>query len=246
MIDKYVILKQAAQFRERLGEDQASPLNIFRLAQTLSNLTIVLYPMSSNISGMCVKCGNNVVIAVNSTMTIGRQNFTLAHELYHAYYDDTDTSICSFAVGSNDVERAADQFASFLLVPPIAIAQVAGKYRNKHGTVDIAGVVALEQLYGVSRKAMLVCLQEEGILSRAEAEAMERNVIASASALGYDTDLYRPLPENKQYMSYGVYIQNANYLLDNEKLSDGKYEELLLNAFRSDIVYGVEEVEVLD
>jgi len=50
--------------------------------------------------------------------------------------------------------------------------------------------------------------------------------------------LYKPLPKNKQYKTYGYYIQQAKKLLEKDLISMGKYEQLLLSAFRPDLVYG--------
>lgn len=43
MIDKMTLSNQAAAIRKQLGEDPASPINVFSLAQTIDKLTIVLY-----------------------------------------------------------------------------------------------------------------------------------------------------------------------------------------------------------
>ena len=69
-----------------------------------------------------------------------------------------------------------------------------------------------------------------------------------AESLGYSSDLYRPLPKDKQYMTYGHYINQAEQLISKGLISYGKYDELLMDAFRSDMVYGngEEEGDVID
>lgn len=67
------------------------------------------------------------------------------------------------------------------------------------------------------------------------------SVRRQAEAMGYSSDLYRPLHEEKQYRTYGHYINQADQLLNRDIVSYGKYEELLLTAFRDDLVYGTEE-----
>ena len=59
--------------------------------------------------------------------------------------------------------------------------------------------------------------------------------------MGFSTDLYSPLEENKQYRTYGHYIQRVEKLREMNIISEGKYDELLLDAFRDDIVYSTEE-----
>lgn len=47
--------------------------------------------MSKNVSGICYKSVR--LIAINSSLSYGRVRFTLAHELYHLYYDGQSSHI---------------------------------------------------------------------------------------------------------------------------------------------------------
>ncbi len=85
---------------------------------------------------------------------------------------------------------------------------------------------------------MLIRLLEEKQLKATEAETMKRNVILSAAKLGYDVSLYKPTPTDKNKTTLGHYIKLADDLFNSNVVSSGKYEELLLEAFRDDIVYG--------
>ena len=71
---------KAIRFRKELGEDSTSPIDIFTLALTLDRITLFLYPLGDEISGMCIKTEDICVIAINSSMSKARQRFTLAHE----------------------------------------------------------------------------------------------------------------------------------------------------------------------
>ena len=119
------LMTKAERLRKRLGEDGLSPVDIFALALNMENLTIVYYPMGDNLSGMCIKGQeDNNVIAVNSGMTLGRQRFSLAHEFYHLFYDDTMISLCAKKIDTGkDTERAADMFASYFLMPEAALQE---------------------------------------------------------------------------------------------------------------------------
>lgn len=242
MKDKYELAKEASELRKRLGEDDRSPIDIFRLAHTIDNLTLVFYPMGDNISGMCVKTLKNIIIAINSSMSYGRQRFTMAHELYHCYFDDTDTTICPKNIDINNViEKEANLFASFFLAPPASLSDEIKKQKSKTGKLTLSGVIELEQLFGLSRRAMLNRLTEEKELDDQQINSMKSNVILSATAIGYDDSLYRPTPHEKQQMTYGQYIKHAGQLMERGLISEGKYEELLLEAFRFDIAYGIDE-----
>lgn len=243
MIDKLALCTMALSLRKELGEDTTSPIDIFSLAHTISQLTLVFYPMGEHLSGMCIKNDGNPVIAINSSMSVGRQRFSMAHELYHLYYDESEqNTVCAIKIGSgNDVERTADRFASYFLMPPVALSEALRKMQG--GSIDKLGIkeiVKLEQYFGLSRQALLYRLIEDNILTSQQAEQFRQGVICSAVNLGYDDALYKPLPENKRYKTYGYYIQQAEELLQKDLISTGKYEQLLLTAFRPDLVYGDE------
>lgn len=84
-MDKMELWKKAVSLRKQLGEDATSPIDIFTLAYSIDRLSIVYYPMGEHLSGICVKNNGSNVIAVNSSMTLGRQRFSMAHELYHLF-----------------------------------------------------------------------------------------------------------------------------------------------------------------
>ena len=63
-----------------------------------------------------------------------------------------------------------------------------------------------------------------------------------------EMDVYKPSPEDKKYYSLGEYVQKVEELKNRDLISKGKYDELLLDAFRADIVYnmGSEGIELND
>lgn len=251
-MDKMDLWKKATMLRKQLGEDSQSPIDIFSLVYTIDHLTVVFYPMGDRISGMCVKGQESNVIAINSAMSVGRQRFSMAHELFHLFYDSNmATTICSrgIGVGGKAEEKDADQFASYFLMSPAALTDAITRIKKKEGNkLTVNSVVKLEQYFRVSRQAILIRLIEENELTDHEAESMKKDVIRSAIYLGYDDTLYRPLSSKKQHMTYGYYIQQADEVFENKLVSSGKYEELLLDAFRSDLVYGdsIKGAELVD
>ena len=240
MIDKIKIFKQSISIRKKLGESDSSPIDAFAIVQNIPHLSLVLYPMGENISGMCVKIGKEAVIAINSSMSIGRQNFSIAHELYHYYFDDNQkTTICKKNIGEgNDLEQCADQFASYFLIPlddEISIETTTEISFNK--------VIELEQMYKVSHQAMLYRLLGEGLISSKQLENYKIGIIKAAANLGFDTALYKPSRSENECKTYGYYVKQAQELIENDLVSNGKYEQLLIEAFRADLVYGNETNE---
>lgn len=249
-MDKLDLLTKSMMLRRRLGVDVSGPVDIFPLVLTnveySEHLTLVLYPMSRTLSGICVKGNDNTVIAINSTTSVGRQHFSMAHELFHMYFDSSSsTAICSSRIGTgSEIEKEADQFASFFLIPPDGLdKEILQMKKQPDDKLTVRDVAELEQYFGVSRQAMLFRLIEDRKLTGEEAASMRHDVIRSAQSMGYDISLYRPLPLEKQRMTYGSYIQQADEVLKRELVSSGKYEELLLEAFRPDLVYGDDSAE---
>lgn len=239
---------KAEELRKKLGLDNYSPVETFKLVQVIKNLTLVFYSLGKNISGACIKGKKSNLIALNSKMSVGRQNFSLAHELYHLFYGDVNKSTVSpINIASNNLEENnAEVFASYFLIPQISLRENLNKIysENKTTKISIADVIKLEQYFGVSHKAMLYRLKGENFINENELKEMKDIVVSKeAKKLGYDTALYFPNEERKTTV-FGRYISLANQLLDKEKISQNKYDELLLDALRTDLVYGIDEKQI--
>lgn len=242
MIDKLDLNTKAQELREVLGEDANSPVDIFSLVSQIRELTIVYYPLGENISGMCVANERVKLIAINSTMSYGRQRFSLAHEFFHLYYDESSGfNVCSKRFDSaNEVEKKADQFASYFIAPYKSLRAMVRKICGNE-TPSLQNVIELEQYFGMSHQAMLWRLVSEGYLMRLQLEAYSFGVISTAKGLGYDDKLYRPSPTELQKRTYGYYLKQVERLRQKDLVSYGKIDELLLDAYRDDITFGDED-----
>ena len=237
---------QANELRKRFGEDVSSPIDVFAILQTQEKLTLVFYPFSKRISGMCIRTvGGDQLIAINSTQTQGRQRFTAAHELYHLYVqDEITTVICGSDIGNakDEEERNADAFASYFLAPNDALRSFIEKSIKKglRRPLTAEDIVRIEQYFRMSRQAALYRLVGDNFITLDFANTLKQDIIVSAHRLGFSDDLYTPAPENRQCFTTGSYIEMAERLGSGELISNGKYEELLLDAYRADIVYNLE------
>ena len=242
-IDKMELSNKATAIRRKLGEDESSPIDVFSMVQMIPALTLVFYPLGNNISGACLKNESSSIIAINSNNSLGRQRFTLAHELYHYYFDENiGSTVCSSEINSGNIEeKKADIFASYFLIPSASLYGLIRTYkRGEKRKLIYSEIIKLEQYFGVSHQAMLVRLRQEGEINASELIKFQKGVVLTAARLGFDTSLYKSSPEYKKQNVLGHYILQAERLLDDDKISEGKYEELLLDAFRDDIVYGDE------
>ncbi len=242
MLDKLDLSTKAQELRELLGEDANSPVDIFSLVSQIEKLTLVFYPLGENISGMCVRDNEIRLIAINSTMSYGRQRFSLAHELYHLYFDDeSGFNVCSTKLNpKSENEKCADQFASYFLAPYKSLRSVIKKATGK-GPFSMQHIIALEQYFGMSHLAMLWRLVSEGYLSSDKLDDYRHGVISAARILGYDDKLYKPTPVDFQRRTYGHYLKQVEELRQKDMVSSGKIDELLLDAFRDDIAFGLDE-----
>lgn len=247
MKEKIQINGEAILLRRQLGEDTTSPVDIFPLLASQPDLTVVYYPFRDTISGMCIKDESIRLIAINSTLSKGRQRFTAAHEMYHLFIQKAfQTIICArdLTGPKNALEKEADQFASYFLAPYEALHSFVQKNLDRgKKTLTFEDVVKIEQYFGLSRQATITRLLSEGLLTEITANTMKTNVVQSAQKLGYTSELYLPNPKNMLYSTAGNYIRLANELVQAERISTGKYEEILLDAFREDLVYGDQIME---
>ncbi|MBO5565597.1 MAG: ImmA/IrrE family metallo-endopeptidase [Succinivibrio sp.] len=242
MLDKLELCTKAQELRESLGEDANSPVDIFSLINQIKGLTLVFYPLGKNISGMCVRDDEISLIAINSAMSYGRQRFSLAHELYHLKYDDkSGFNVCSTKLDSKrENEKCADQFASYFLAPYKSLREAIQKIAGK-SQLSLQNVIELEQYFGMSHLAMFWRLVSEGYLSSNELDNYSHGVISAARTLGYDDRLYKPTPTNSQKRTLGYYLKQVEELRQRELVSSGKIDELLLDAYRDDIAFGLND-----
>lgn len=240
MKEKIVLNSYALKLRKELGEDDASPVDVFSLVCGIPNLTVVKYPMTDRVSGLCIKVDkDDSLIAINSTLTNGRQRFTLSHELYHLRFQEGFKSVvCGKEIGSmrDEEERNADNFASFFLAPYDALKWFIEK-ELEDGVCSVKDIVRIEQHFQMSRQATLNRLMWEGFIKPEFAEPLKNHVRLSALNLGYSEDLYIPSTPEKQYLTTGKYIELVSTLMEKGIITEGKRAELLLDAYRSDIVF---------
>lgn len=102
-------------------------------------------------------------------------------------------------------------------------------------------VIRLEQYFGVSHSSMLIRLRELHFLTESQIAEMQSDVKITVARIGFDTSLYELSKGNERIKILGYYIDKARLLAENGTISQGLYEELLLDAFREDLVFGQSE-----
>jgi Zn-dependent peptidase ImmA (M78 family) len=129
-------------------------------------------------------------VVVNSSAFYGRQLFTLAHELAHAYFHSQGSDLLISWEGAPQVQESfANAFASELLIPGDTLARMLDQSGAWERLEDPAVVIQLQRYFGVSYAAMLLRLLQEGLVDQAQYEPLSRVAPTKlARALGYSPD----------------------------------------------------------
>ena len=236
----------AIDTRLKLGLQSTEHFDVYRAVSSLG-ITCIKRPLESSISGATLKTNKVKVILVNSSKTLGHQNFTVAHEIYHCLYDDNLVSrACkteSFDRVS-DSEQVADLFATHLLMPEDAIFNQLLLRKKLDVKLTLADIINLEQFFGVSRKAMCWRLEDLKLITRDENDRCCVNVIQGARLLGKNTDLYKST-DDKAIIS--DYAEKASEALQKNLITESRYEEILADADLLEKVTGIaEEADIVD
>lgn len=187
------------------------PIDICKLL-TIMNVTCIKRPMDTELSGVFFSAEKAKVILINTAKTVGHQNFTVAHELFHAFFEEgLESKACM--VGKFDVrdesETTADFFATHFLMPEEGVRYCLARRMKNREVVDLADAIYLEQLYGVSHLAMLRRLVELEIIDNKTKEGFLPNIRNNALALGYDDVLYRPSQDGYIITDYVEKVKRA-------------------------------------
>lgn len=156
-----ILEARANKFRRELGLGTETSLDLEKLLLTLGVLT-VYKPLESKFSGMALKNNTSLFMLINSAVSIGRQNFTIGHELYHLFIQsDFNFQMCNAGTfdKKDKEEYNADVFSSFLLMPRDALSkQIPEKELEWGEKISLATIIKMEHYFGVSRAALLLRL----------------------------------------------------------------------------------------
>lgn len=231
--------QEAVRFRRTHGLSTSESLNLDSLLLQLNVLTVFL-PLK-NVSGMAIKVDKNNLthrfILINSQHSIGRQNFTICHELYHLFIQKNFLfQLCNTGVfdKKNAEEYKADLFASAFLMPEDGINEMLFEENldvdNK--ILLYPSILRLEQYFGCSRAAMLNKLSSLGYNELKKGTPIHteltKGVKSQAQQYGYDLSLYNVGNHKKVIGDYG---QLAKKLFDADKISESHYSELMEQIF---------------
>lgn len=214
----------AQKFRLQLGLSMTEPISVKTILRKLGILTMYR-PLSDGSYGISAKSeSGRMFMMVNCNSTRGRQHFTVAHELYHLFYDEKPVPhMCGGS--ATGVEKDANLFASALLLPREGLLTMISDEEVRMRKVKLATVLRMEQYFGVSRITLLLRLKDVGLISEALLTELKLvPVKESAKQYGYDLSLYE---SGNAGVVIGDFGEKARLLFESGRISEGHYYELL-------------------
>ncbi|MDO5826153.1 MAG: ImmA/IrrE family metallo-endopeptidase [Methanosphaera sp.] len=228
----FEVCEKANDCRRRWNINENDPIDIFSVVlNKVKNVTIIFLDMDGYISGSSYKTKGQNIIFINSNHPLGRQRFTLAHELYHLLYEDKFIK-CDMT-SSHEIEEMANQFASCLLMSNGALLNY--ERENNIEKWDLDAIISTEQFFQISHKAMLRRLLMLDKITDKEYDDLLPGIIHNARQRGYSDKLYRPYVDNDNFIM-GNYIKLINQTYEDNLISEGKRDELLINSFNEDLI----------
>lgn len=224
------ITQLAMKMRMEVGMSQTEPIHTKTLLRKLGVMAMYR-PLSDRACGFSMRSADKQMkfMLINSNNSRGRQHFTICHELYHLYYEESPKPhVC----GTPGLEREpseinANAFASAMLLPPEGVIKVIPAEEITTRNISMATFLRLEQLFEVSHQSLCYCLKRMKLLTEEELQMHlqeSKQIQDIATSYGYDTALYQSGNEN---VTIGDFGEKARKLFDMERISEGHYLELL-------------------
>ena len=129
------------------------PINPFKILNELDVKIVVanfsklegLFSPSKDIEDIDLVAINN-----NENSNIYRQRFTAAHEICHVIKDRNNITYCNKFGQKNNIEKFADNFAAFLLMPTKELNKQIDKITNGKKYIKIEDIINISEYFGVS------------------------------------------------------------------------------------------------
>lgn len=228
VLNETLLESKANKFRIQCGISLDAAIDFEKILPGLDVMT-VFKPLEGDFSGMALKTKNNSFMLINSNNQLGRQHFTIGHELYHLFEQENFSfQMCKTGMFNkkHPEEYNADVFSSYLLMPESAIKKLLPeKEIGRRSKISLATIIQLEQYFKVSRRALLVRMSKLKLIDFATYEQYLTGVIKSAKEHGYSEELYKPT-QQRVLGNYGI---KAKELFDKEKISESHFYSLMLD-----------------
>jgi Zn-dependent peptidase ImmA (M78 family)/transcriptional regulator with XRE-family HTH domain len=222
------ISRLAKETRILMGLGQRPSCSLQKVLEQDYGVKIIYTPLFCGSAASMVHADMGKAVVINANEAPWRQNFDLAHELFHliswnkfSMEEMKDTGF--FA----EIEKKADRFAAMLLLPEDEVRREIEQLMENNNKITYSDVVDIAIAFGVSAKALVYRLANIKIISW-----------EIANALAKDEDL-EAISKQKRNQDEKVsrsdrFIALAVRCLRKGFISRGKFTELI-GIDRSDI-----------
>jgi Zn-dependent peptidase ImmA (M78 family) len=177
---------------------------------------------------MCLKKDGLTFILINSSHPRGKQHFTIAHELYHLFFQpDLKPHICNPGnLKEADInERLANAFAAELLMPKMGVIKMIPSIELSNKEISIPTVLKLENYFSVSHSSLVYRLSSLGLITKQQQDdLLSIRVKQTAQEYGFGLSLYQPGNEGCVIGDFGI---KAKQLFTESRISESHYYELM-------------------
>ncbi len=219
----YEMNELANKCRRKWNIHDNNPIDIISVGlNKINNLTISFLKFDGNFSGSSCIVSNQVLVFINALHPLGRQRFTLAHEIYHLMSEMGYIDVSNLS--DEEIESNAENFASCLLLPHGGLESYEEEFNIEKWTLE--DIIKAEQYYQLSHKAFLFRLNMLGKITDKECEKFQPGIKKNATKLGFTSDLYESYSDYKELI-IGNYIRLTELSYDNELISEEKRDQLL-------------------
>lgn len=224
----------AESMRKKLELDNAPIKNIFSLLENQGIMVIRLPIKGGSLSGaiFCNKDDKSAYILINSNHSIGRQNFTAAHEYCH-YLIDTDEKpvIIDNNNHKSSIEKRADCFAANFLMPKDGVLNfIDNVLAKKIKRLEDDDIVRIREEFAVSWRAVIYRLNNLGFtFDKSVEKKIKQTAHFNSLALrfGFESELSKggiiKFPSVYYNLAFSAYFD--------KKISLERLSELLLQSY---------------
>lgn len=237
--------KEAAPLAQKVRETLKLGLgpieDMYELLESKGFILLSFPSEDDRLSGFHTKKSNRHCIYINSNHVLGRQHFSLAHELYHAFYDEDKYTVCYGNDESDGVyqskeeaenEHRANCFAAhFLMTEPEMQKFVSMNITDPYNP-SVNDIIQVQHHFSVSYKAALkrfckvmgVKYSKEQKLAEYSLPEYKKELERLTLNLGFTTELINPTPARIPKN----FIANISFNLTHGRISNEKAAELEL------------------
>lgn len=195
---------------------------------------ILIATAPEKISGFCMAIGEDTFIFINKKHTLGRQNYSLWHEMYHWYTKTYGNVSFEKEATIDEIEYSAEYFASLALIDTEYLKEILKKSGfNSENIMYLSNdqIIKLQHHFKVSYSAMVNKLAElfpDAPLSNRYAlgtVSKRAELVDKTLKLGLDLSLINATEESYITPSLFEWLNKAN---EENRISKEQLENLVI------------------